>query len=291
MCRSAICGTNAGPKCIWGFWQMSIFAVNMKTKSISFAAVLLLLLAILSGCNPNHPTPGAPSSYKVKTIITTSPGASGNDTTTFTYDAIGRVVKVQPTINGGYEATYRFFADSMDIVAYNNGINSARGRLNTSGTLASTVNYCPGCGNYRPENYHILYTYDNAGFMVDMTEVTYNTPSNSYHFQWIDSCLMSVSADTASFSVTNTYYANTREYRDNGQENMWGPMNVWNSGLGQFYLFGSVCGGHSKLLLKSSTYANGFVFNYSYTFDQYGRVATQTTTSNNGTTVQQYTYY
>ena len=276
----------------------------MKTTLRLFVAGALLLIVSLMSCNPSHPTPGTPSSYKVKQIITTGSYSIGSDTTTITYDALGRITAIAPQVNGGYEATYSFFGDSVYIDAFNNGGNDTWGVLNANGFLSRTVD----SGRFRcictSDHFSIDYHYDNNGFITLMTISRFNEAPYNIYFQWNDSCLTTVTMDSGAstipntYKVVNTYFPNGTEYRDNGLGEIWNYISEEHSGLGQFFVFGHVCGRPSKKLIKNCTVTGNLwghdasrTLDYSYSFDQYGRVATQTTISGIGTTVQQFVYY
>lgn len=264
------------------------------TSFLSICFVSIILFALSSGCSHNNSgTLGPPSSYKVKTISINF--NNGNvDTLTFIYDAMGRVLNVQPEANNVNFMNYVYNGNNVAIDQFCMYCQSPiSGILNSQGLLTSiakAVGYSDSAS--------AIYTYDSNNFMLKQIKETPSGSSPGYirSYSWADSCLVSFMDSSIGNSVTQTTtytYYNIREYRDNGLQSIYldGFENaaIYN----QVYIYGSIWGGHSKYLLKTKT-LNNITTSFNYTFDPYGRVATQTIVEpngSNGTIVFKYTYY
>ncbi|MBS1623019.1 MAG: hypothetical protein JST83_03300 [Bacteroidetes bacterium] len=256
-----------------------------------YTSLMISAIAFISGCNPNHPTPGTPSSYKVKTIMIApiTPNANSYyDTITFTYDGLGRILTIRPKRNANSEATNTYNGTTMLMDNHwNSGSGDVSGVLNSQNLLVSGI--CDYHG--MDPSVTTQCVYDTAGFLqVQNTSVS--TTSETKTFHWQDSCLVSILDQTSSGisqTVTFTYYPNQREYRDYGLET-WLDVVKADFLFQQALVVGTMRSGHSKYLLKTRTDSSG-TLNYSYTFDQYGRVSTQTETFSGGGSILTYTYY
>ncbi|MBS1623021.1 MAG: hypothetical protein JST83_03310 [Bacteroidetes bacterium] len=182
----------------------------MKANIYFYVAAGLLLIGSLMGCNPNHPTPLTPSSYKVKTVTVDQFSPS-----TITYDNQGRIIDIGFP-NLAFEASYFYSGSSLTIVPHVQGSlgDTAIIDLDAQGRMV-LLKYIESFD----DTILISYTYDNAGFMqTKESRITHTDPRNpsqrdKFYYQWVDSCLMSVRSDSNGTIETYSYYP-IREYRD-----------------------------------------------------------------------------
>ncbi|MBS1683818.1 MAG: hypothetical protein JSS76_03635 [Bacteroidetes bacterium] len=261
-----------------------------------YSSIIILTLVFAAGCNPNHPTPGTPSSYKVKTIIL-DPNTGGTDTALITYDAQGRILSCYPKLyRADYDVYYTYTGNSMTIQhSYSWSGNIFDCKLNASGYLDSIGLYD---FNYSRVT-SARFTYNSDGFLIRQIEP--DSSSELYirgydiSYVWSDSCLTSMTDSLygrASNTATYTYYT-TREYRDRGLEDIANSYSYMmpDIALRGVLVLGNALGGHSKYLRKTKTINGGNTINYSYDFDVYGRVITQRETEAGNTKTYHYTYY
>ena len=273
---------------------------KMKTNLRLFVAGALLLIASLMSCNPSHPAPGAPSSYKVKTIIL-EPNTGGTDTMLITYDGMGHLLSCYPQLyRADYDVYYTYTGTTMTIQhSYSWPGNLFQCKLNSLGLLDSV-----GLHDF---NYSRVatarFTYNSDGFLIHQiepdTSAELNIKGYVTSYGWTDSCLTSMTDSVfgrTSNTATYTYYT-TREYRDRGLEDIASiPVSSYaymmpDIALRNVLVLGSALGGHSKYLRKTKTINGVNTTNYSYDFDVYGRVITQTETQAGNTRTFHYTYY
>lgn len=252
---------------------------NMKKKTtLSALLPLVLILALLApGCKKST-SGGTASSYKVKTIVSsvTQSGSTTNDSITYVYDASGRLVA--DVHSGGASESVVYNGSTFTLTTYHYP-NPYTGHLNTQGLVSSITTPTIPAGSFYISNFN----YDNNGYFINGNSLTGSNPTDTTVDTYTNNNL--VHEDFGSLGFNTNTYSSTTEYRD------FGFSGIYNSLNGPDVWCGTVFGHNSKNLISSSIDDTGATTTFTYTFDSYGRVVTETQTSPGNVTSLRFTYY
>lgn len=222
----------------------------MKKKVYSFAVMAMVAGIAILSGCNKDSTPNGKVKSKTESF-TNAQGQTSSLTTTYTYDGQGRITLSQPS--SGNVTSYSYGNGSITVTS---GTTVITGTLNGQNLLTST-------------NTGFTFTYDNNGYLIASTAGASKSTVNTI----TDGNVTSSTTNDNGNSTTTVYsYSTKSDYRDYGQ---------------------SFFGKNSKNLVTTETISNAngtLVFTHTYTFDEQGRVQTETTTGNNTTDVLTFVY-